>query len=159
MNNITIVGAGTMGHALAQVFAQGGYHVFLNDVSEEILKRARRLIASNLETLCEAGLLDKDKKHSVLEERISFTTELSTAVATSELIIEAIIEDQEAKKTLFSELDRLSPAEAILASNTSYLDIYQFRNQTTGKSDNHPLVCATSYHTLSGNCTRTTYQP
>ena len=126
MNNITIVGAGTMGHALAQVFAQGGYHVFLNDVSEEILKRARRLIASNLETLCEAGLLDKDKKHSVLEERISFTTELSTAVATSELIIEAIIEDQEAKKTLFSELDRLSPAEAILASNTSYLDIYQF---------------------------------
>jgi 3-hydroxybutyryl-CoA dehydrogenase len=126
MNNITIVGAGTMGHALAQVFAQGGYQVFLHDLSEEILKQARRLIASNLETLCEAGLFDPNGKHAVLEERIAYTTDLATAVATSELVIEAIVEDQEAKKTLFSELDRLSPSGAILASNTSYLDIYQF---------------------------------
>ncbi|UCF82952.1 MAG: 3-hydroxyacyl-CoA dehydrogenase family protein [Desulfobacteraceae bacterium] len=126
MNNITIVGAGTMGHALAQVFAQGGYQVFLHDISEEILKQARRLIASNLETLSEVGLFDPNGKHAILEERITYTTDLAMAVATSELVIEAIVEDQEAKKTLFSELDRLSPAEAILASNTSYLDIYQF---------------------------------
>jgi 3-hydroxybutyryl-CoA dehydrogenase len=126
MNNVTIVGAGTMGHALAQVFAQGGYQVFLHDLSEEILKRAHRLIASNLETLCEAGLFDSNEKHAVLEDRIAYTTDLATAVATSELVIEAIVEDQEAKKALFSELDRLSPAEAILASNTSYLDIYRF---------------------------------
>jgi 3-hydroxybutyryl-CoA dehydrogenase len=126
MNNVTIVGAGTMGHALAQVFAQGGYQVFLHDLSEEILKQAHRLIASNLETLCEAGLFDSNEKHAVLEDRIAYTTDLATAVATSELVIEAIVEDQEAKKALFSELDRLSPAEAILASNTSYLDIYRF---------------------------------
>lgn len=126
MNNVTIVGAGTMGHALAQVFAQGGYQVFLHDLSEGILKQAQRLIASNLETLCEAGLFDSNEKHAVLEDRIAYTTDLATAVATSELVIEAIVEDQEAKKALFSELDRLSPAEAILASNTSYLDIYRF---------------------------------
>jgi 3-hydroxybutyryl-CoA dehydrogenase len=126
MNNVTIVGAGTMGHALAQVFAQGGYQVFLHDLSEEILKQAHRLIASNLETLCEAGLFDSNEKHAVLEDRIAYTTDLATAVATSELVIEAIVEDQEAKKALFSELDRLSPVEAILASNTSYLDIYRF---------------------------------
>lgn len=126
MNNVAIIGAGTMGHSLAQIFAQGGYQVSLNDVSEEILQQARRLIASNLETLCEAGLFDPAEKSGVLEERITYTTDLATAVAASELVIEAIVEVPEAKKELFSELDRLSPPEAILASNTSYLDIYQF---------------------------------
>jgi 3-hydroxybutyryl-CoA dehydrogenase len=126
MDNVAIIGAGTMGHALAQVFAQGGYQVSLNDVSEEILQQARRLIASNLETLCQAGVFGPAEKSSVLEERITYTTDLATAVATSELVIEAIVEDREAKKDLFSELDRLCPPEAILASNTSYLDIYQF---------------------------------
>jgi len=126
MDNVAIIGAGTMGHALAQVFAQGGYQVSLNDVSEEILQQARRLIASNLETLCQAGVFDPAEKSSVLEERITYTTDLATAVATSELVIEAIVEDREAKKGLFSELDRVCPPEAILGSNTSYLDIYQF---------------------------------
>jgi len=126
MDNVAIIGAGTMGHALAQVFAQGGYQVSLNDVSEEILQQARRLIASNLETLCQAGVFDPAEKSSVLEERITYTTDLAPAVGTSELVIEAIVEDREAKKGLFSELDRLCPPEAILASNTSYLDIYQF---------------------------------
>ena len=126
MNNVAIIGAGTMGHSLAQVFAQGGYQVTLNDVSEEILQQARRLIAANLETLCEAGLFDPAEKYPVLEERITYTTDLAAAVATSELVIEAIFEDPGAKKELFSELDRLCPPEAILASNTSYLDIYQF---------------------------------
>jgi 3-hydroxybutyryl-CoA dehydrogenase len=126
MDNVAIIGAGTMGHALAQVFAQGGYQVSLNDVSEEILQQAHRLIASNLETLCQAGVFDSAEKSSVLEERIIYTTDLATAVATSELVIEAIVEDREAKKGLFSELDRLCPPETILASNTSYLDIYQF---------------------------------
>jgi 3-hydroxybutyryl-CoA dehydrogenase len=126
MNNVAIIGAGTMGHSLAQVFAQGGYQVSLNDVSEEILQQARRLIATNLETLCGAGLFDPAEKAGVLEERIACTTDLATAVAASELVIEAIVEEPEAKKGLFSELDRLCPPEAILASNTSYLDIYQF---------------------------------
>ena len=126
MDNVAIIGAGTMGHSLAQVFAQGGYQVTLSDVSEEILQQARRLIATNLETLCEAGLFDPAEKSAVLEERIIYTTDLAAAVATSELVIEAIFEDPGAKKELFSRLDRLCPPEAILASNTSYLDIYQF---------------------------------
>ena len=130
MDNVAIIGAGTMGHALAQVFAQGGYQVSLNDVSEEILQQARRLIASNLETLCQAGVFDPAEKSSVLEKRITYTTDLATAVATSGLVIEAIVEDREAKKGLFSELDRLCPPEALLASNTSYLDIYQLVEAT-----------------------------
>lgn len=126
MKNITIVGAGTMGHSLAQVFAQGGHQVFLNDISQDILIRAKSLIEANLETLAEVGLFDSKDHSAVVEERITYTTDLAAAVASSELVIEAIVEDPDAKKEIFSELDRLSPPEAILASNTSYLDIYEF---------------------------------
>ena len=111
MNNITIVGAGTMGHSLAQVFAQGGYQVFLNDISQDILIRAKSLIEANLETLAEVGLFDSKDHSAVVEERITYTTDLAAAVASSELVIEAIVEDPDAKKELFSEVDRLSPPE------------------------------------------------
>jgi 3-hydroxybutyryl-CoA dehydrogenase len=126
MNSVAIIGAGTMGHSLAQLFSQGGHRVALHDLSEEILQQARSLIEANLDTLVGAGLFDPAEKTVVLDERITYTTDLKTAVATSELVIETIFEDQEAKKELFSNLDRLSPPSAILASNTSYLDIYQF---------------------------------
>ena len=126
MNNIAIIGAGTMGHSLAQVFAQGGYQVSLNDVSEEALTKAITLISSNLDTLSRSGLFDPDEKSKVLEQRITCTTDLARAVAQSDLIIEAIVEVPEVKKEMFSELDRLAPPEAILSSNTSYLDIFQF---------------------------------
>jgi 3-hydroxybutyryl-CoA dehydrogenase len=126
MKVISIIGAGTMGHSLAQAFAQGGYRVFLNDISEEILQLARRLISSNLDTLSEAGLFDANEKSAVLGERITFTSDLAEAVSETDFVTEAIVEDVEAKKKMFSELDRLSPPDAILASNTSYLDIFKF---------------------------------
>jgi 3-hydroxybutyryl-CoA dehydrogenase len=126
MDKVAVIGAGTMGHSLAQVFAQGGYRVSLNDVSEEILGKARRLIKANLDTLAEASMFDPKRRDEVADKRIEYTTDLARAVEGAGLVIEAIIENQLAKKELFSQLDRLAPAEAILASNTSYLDIYQF---------------------------------
>jgi 3-hydroxybutyryl-CoA dehydrogenase len=126
MKNVAIIGAGTMGHSLAQAFAQGGYQVFLNDTSEEVLSKAQTLISSNLDTLSRAGLFDPAEKENVLEQRISCTTDLARAVAQSDLVIEAIVEVPEVKKEMFSELDRLAPPEAILSSNTSYLDIFKF---------------------------------
>lgn len=115
-----------MGHAFAHIFAQGGHRVFLHDLSQEVLQQARRLIASNLQTLAEAGFCDPALKSKIIDERITFTTDLDRAVSTSDLVVEAIIENPQAKQSLFSELDRLAPPQAILASNTSYLDIYQF---------------------------------
>jgi 3-hydroxybutyryl-CoA dehydrogenase len=126
MKNVAIIGAGTMGHSLAQAFAQGGYQVFLNDTSEEVLSKAQTLISSNLDTLSRAGLFDPAEKENVLEQRISCTTDLARAVAQADLVIEAIVEVPEVKKEMFSELDRLAPPEAILSSNTSYLDIFKF---------------------------------
>ena len=125
IRNVTIVGAGTMGHSLAQVFAQGGYNVWLNDIKDEILKRARSLIASNLKTLLELGIVKKGEESSTLN-RIQMTTRLEEAAKNADLVIEAIIEDEPAKKEMFTKLDNICPKAAILASNTSYMDIFKF---------------------------------
>lgn len=114
-----------MGHSLAQVFAQGGLDVWLNDIKEEILSRALRLISANLDTLIELGLVEKKDKAPILN-RIQTTTRIDEAGKAADLVIEAIIEDAEAKKGLFSTLDQVCPPEAILASNTSFLDIFKF---------------------------------
>lgn len=132
IRNVTIVGAGTMGHSLAQVFAQEGYSVRLNDVREGILARARELIAANLQTLVETGSLEAGRKAPALK-RISTTTNLEEAVRDTDFVIEAIVEDEAAKKELFRNLDALCPPEAILASNTSYMDIFKFVE--TGRPD------------------------
>ncbi|MGE5254983.1 MAG: 3-hydroxyacyl-CoA dehydrogenase family protein, partial [Planctomycetaceae bacterium] len=122
IRNVAVIGAGTMGHSLAQVFAQGGYNVWLNDVKDEILDRARKLIASNLNTLLELGVVEKSQKEPILQ-RIHTTSRLEEAGKDADLVIEAIIEDQAAKKEMFGWLDRICPPATILASNTSYMDI------------------------------------
>ncbi len=125
IRNVTIIGAGTMGHSLAQVFAQAGYQVYLHDLKEEILARAKSLIFSNLQTLAEMGVLEKNQPPVILE-RIHPTTRMEEAGKNADFVIEAITEDEGAKKEVFKILDRVCPPEAILASNTSYMDIFQF---------------------------------
>lgn len=125
IRNVAVIGAGTMGHSLAQVFAQAGYPVWLNDVKDEILDRARKLIASNLDTLIELGNVEKSQKEPILQ-RVHTTANLEEAGKSADFVIEAIVEDQAAKKEMFSRLDRICPPGAILASNTSYMDIFKF---------------------------------
>lgn len=125
IRNVTIVGAGTMGHSLAQVFAQGGCNVRLNDIKEEILSKAQNLIGNNLKTLTEAGFLAKGQGEPILR-RIQTTTRIEEAGEKADLVIEAIIEDETAKRDMFSKLDKICPPAAILASNTSYMDIFKF---------------------------------
>ena len=125
IRNVTIVGAGTMGHSLAQAFAQGGYNVWLNDLKEEILSKAMSLIASNLMTQVELGFLEKSQQASILQ-RIQTSTKIAEAGKKADFVVEAIIEDAGAKKEMFQTLDKICPPEAILASNTSYMNIFQF---------------------------------
>jgi len=125
IRNVTIVGAGTMGHSLAQVFAQGGCNVWLNDVKEGILERGKKLIASNLDTLIELEVVEKGQKGPILD-RIRTTVKLEEAGKKADFVIEAIIEDEPAKKEMFSRLDKICPPGTILASNTSYMDIFKF---------------------------------
>lgn len=125
MMKVTVIGAGTMGHSLALVFACGGHEVGLTDVSSQMLDQAKVLIGSALDTLSEAGAFDTSQKDAVLG-RINLTTDLETAVQGTGFVVEAIVEDADVKKELFARLDKLAPPEAILASNTSYLDIFKF---------------------------------
>lgn len=125
IRNVTVVGAGTMGHSLAQLFAQEGYDVRLHDLREEILARAREWIASNLRTLVEAGALERELQEPVLN-RIRMTTTIEEAVWDTDLVIEAIVEEEAAKRGLFRQLDAICPPKTILASNTSYMDIFRF---------------------------------
>ena len=125
IKNVTIVGAGTMGHSLAQAFGQGGYEVWLNDVREEILIKAKSLIASNLKTLAEMGFLEEPEIPKILG-RIHTSIKLAEGCSKSDFVLEAIFEDIEAKKALFRALDQVCPPETILASNTSFLDIFKF---------------------------------
>jgi len=125
IKTVAVVGAGTMGHALAQVFAQGGYAVWLVDVNEAVLAKARRLIASNLSTLVETGCFPQEEVPVALD-RIRTTTRTEEAGRDADFVIEAVVEDIATKKDLFKTLERVCPAHAILASNTSYLNIFKF---------------------------------
>lgn len=132
IQKVAVIGAGTMGHSLSQVFAQGGFPVMLTDLKEEILSRAMRLIASNLETQVEMGLLEKGQENGVLQ-RIRTTTRVEEAGGDADFVIEAITEEKEAKKEAFAVLDKVCPPRTILASNTSSLDIFKFVE--TGRPD------------------------
>ncbi|NIS60928.1 MAG: 3-hydroxyacyl-CoA dehydrogenase family protein [Proteobacteria bacterium] len=124
IRRILVVGAGTMGHSLAQTFAQGGYSVALVDLKREALDNAVSLIASNLRTLEDLQLLEKGKGEEIIE-RIHLLTSLEEGARDADLAIEAIFEDYEAKGELFERFERLCPSRTILASNTSYLNIFE----------------------------------
>ena len=110
-----------MGNGIAQVFAQHGHPVILRDLTTEILDRARGQIAKSLGRLAEKGKLTAGDKDAALG-RITATTDLA-AVAGAGLVVEAVIENLDAKTKLFAELDRLAGPSAILASNTSSISI------------------------------------
>ena len=125
IRTVAIIGAGTMGHSLAQAFAQRGLEVWLTDLRDDILARARTLIASNLGAEVEAGSLAKGEEEGVIA-RIRMTTRIEEACAEADFVIEAITENQAAKKEMFATLDRVCPPRTILASNTSFMDIFKF---------------------------------
>jgi 3-hydroxybutyryl-CoA dehydrogenase len=124
MANIAVIGAGIMGHGLALVFALGGHKVRITDASAETLARVPELLASAVETLREAGEVDASWTPARIDEAVARSASLSEAVQGAEIVIEAITERPEAKRALYAELDRLLPDSAIVASNTSYLDVF-----------------------------------
>ena len=125
IQRVIVVGAGTMGHAIAQLFAQGGFLVSLVDTQENILNKAMDLIRGNLKTLSEHGLI-KSSDIPTIMERISTTTSLEDGARGADLAVEAVYENPDLKRSIFTELDRFCPNRAILTSNTSTLDIYGF---------------------------------
>ena len=120
INNITVVGPGMMGHAIAQEFASAGYVVRLYGRSDERLQQALQKINRNLKELAEWDIISDSEVRPTLD-RINTTTALEEAAADADLVVESIIEDLEVKQHLFKDLDRICPPHTILASNTSSL--------------------------------------
>jgi 3-hydroxybutyryl-CoA dehydrogenase len=124
MTEVAVIGAGTMGHALALVFALGGHRVRLTDSSAETLRRAPALMQAAVETLAEAGEVDAAWRENGIGQFVRCCGTLEETVSGAAIVVEAIIEQADAKRTLYEQLDRLMAPDAILASNTSNLDIF-----------------------------------
>lgn len=121
---VAVLGAGTMGHALALVFAMGGHSVRLTDANPETLARAPGLMAQALATLAAAREAPSGMGPEQLAQLCTCHPTLEAAVEGAELIVEAIVENPDAKRDLYAKLDACAPANAIWASNTSYLDVF-----------------------------------
>jgi 3-hydroxybutyryl-CoA dehydrogenase len=125
---IAVVGSGTMGNGIAQVFAQRGHSVILRDLDQTILDRARKQMERNLTRLIEKEAISPADKSSTLA-RIRCVTEIKE-LAAADFVIEAVVEDVEVKTGLFQELDKTCRPETILASNTSSISITRLGSAT-----------------------------
>ncbi len=127
IKKIFVAGAGLMGSGIAQVCAQAGYEVVMRDLNDEILEKGLNAVKWSV-----GKLIEKGKVQGTVEEimgRIHPTTDLSLAKE-ADFVFEAIIEDVEIKRTLFSELDRICPDHTILATNTSAIPITNIAEAT-----------------------------
>jgi len=121
IRTIGVIGAGTMGNGIAQVFAHAGFDVRLVDAVEPALDRARRTIEKSLGKLVEKGKIKAEDREAALG-RLATAIDLD-ALAPVDFIVEAIVEDAAVKKTLFSRLDEITRPDVILSSNTSSISI------------------------------------
>ena len=121
INKIMVLGAGTMGMGIAQVFAEAGKTVIVRDIAEEFNKRGEGVVTKNMEKKVAKGKITEEEKNAVLG-RISYTLELADA-KDCDLVVEAAIEVLDIKKSIFKELDEICKPETILASNTSSISI------------------------------------
>ena len=123
VRKVVVVGAGVMGHSIAQVFAHHGVEVNLVDLDEKILERAMRLMRFNLDTLAEFGRVSRDEISAILG-RVHPSTDLAAASRDVDFALEAVSEIEDVKRRVFSQLDEACPEGTVLASNTSGLDIF-----------------------------------
>ena len=121
INSVGVIGAGTMGNGIAQVFAQAGYRVQLVDAAAPALDRARATIEKSLGKFVEKGKLKADERDAALG-RLETTGQLE-ALSEVDFVVEAIVEDIAAKRELFGRLDALTRPDVILSSNTSSISI------------------------------------
>jgi 3-hydroxybutyryl-CoA dehydrogenase len=124
IKKVSVVGMGTMGSQIGIVCARGGFQTIMVDVSEEIVEKGLDGIKSFLNSQFKKGKLNHAEVEKVLSLIIT-TTDLTKALSSVDLVIEAVFEDIEVKKELFKKMDTICPKKTILASNTSTLSIIE----------------------------------
>ncbi|XP_046630519.1 hydroxyacyl-coenzyme A dehydrogenase, mitochondrial-like isoform X2 [Neodiprion virginianus] len=137
IKHITVVGGGLMGSGIAQVAAQSGHRVTLVDISPDVLKKSQDSIQKSLGRVAKKLYKDNPTEGEKLVKSalasIEVSTDLQAAVKTTDLVIEAIVENLEAKHKLFASIDDVAPASTIFASNTSSLSIGEIASVTKRK--------------------------
>ncbi|XP_074003548.1 hydroxyacyl-coenzyme A dehydrogenase, mitochondrial isoform X1 [Numenius arquata] len=135
VKHVTVIGGGLMGAGIAQVAAASGHTVVLVDQSDEILKKSTKGIEESLKRVTKKKFADKPEAGAEFIEKtlknLSTSTDAVAVVHSTDLVIEAIVENQEIKNELFKRLDKFAPEHTIFASNTSSLQITQLANSTT----------------------------
>ncbi len=121
IEKVAVIGAGTMGNGIAQVFAHKGFSVTMIDIKDEFVQKGFAAIDKSLSRLVKKEKISEDDKKEILG-RVSTSTELSAA-ADAGLVIEAVFEDFDVKTKIFGEMDGLCGPEVIFASNTSSISI------------------------------------
>jgi 3-hydroxybutyryl-CoA dehydrogenase len=122
VKKVAVIGTGTMGPGIAQVFAQNGIDVRIYDIDQGKLNDARKTLAGNLDLIFQAGLLS-EAEVAETQSKIKDATSLEEAVKEADLVIEVIPEVMDIKKGLFADLDKICDPDTILATNTSGLSI------------------------------------
>ena len=122
MENIAVIGAGTMGNGIAHVFAQNGYKVNLIDISAEALDKAFKTIEKNLDRMLSKEKITTETKEKTLSN-LHKITNLKEGVSNADLVVEAATENMDIKLSIFKQMDQFAPANCILSTNTSSISI------------------------------------
>jgi len=132
ISNMAVIGAGLMGHGLAQIFAVAGYNVRLLDVNQEVLDDSIEKVRANLTLMADKGVGQKEAIEPAVA-RIKPTTDIEAAATDAQFVIEAVVEKVDVKQKIFKELDLLCPKETILATNTSVISITEIAKQSENR--------------------------
>lgn len=122
IKKVAVLGAGTMGHGIAQVAAMAGFEVVMRDLEDDFLAGAMKKIAANLDKGVARGKVTEESRDATMA-RLSTSTSIATACEGAQLVIEAVPESIELKREIFAEVVKAAPAGAMLATNTSSLSI------------------------------------
>ena len=128
INKVVVIGGGTMGLDIAQVFARSGKQVTVRDINDQLIQAAEARLNKGLDKLVSKGKMDEAKKAAILAN-VTFTTKLEDA-ADADLVVEAATENPAIKKQIFTDLDNICKPETILASNTSSLSLTEIGGAT-----------------------------
>ncbi|MFW6414786.1 MAG: 3-hydroxyacyl-CoA dehydrogenase NAD-binding domain-containing protein [Thermodesulfobacteriota bacterium] len=125
----TVIGAGAMGHGIAQVISMAGVKVFLNDIKQEYLDSAVSNIRDSLNFLVGKGKISQEEMDDILQNRLETSLDLQAAVSDAQLVVEAVPENMNLKKSIFRDISEQAPQEAILGSNTSTMSITELSRE------------------------------
>ena len=147
MSKVMVIGAGTMGSGIAQVFATHGWDVVLNDIKDEFIAGGKAKIKKQLTKQVSKGKMTQEDKDATMARVSGFVTRTPDNMKDIDLVVEAAIEDLKIKSAIFKELDEFCPEHTILASNTSSLAITQIGAAT--KRPDKVIGCTSSIRLLS----------